>query len=299
MPISQEILLEIKARSQAHNNNLLKGADDVRRKYLQLLSSIVKKPVIVYAANFAHPNSSISLDDVHSFMSMCCGLGKKEVALVVHTPGGAINAIEALVKYIRTKFEAVDMIVPMYAFSAGTMWCCSCEKIYMGKNSFLGPIDPQIPFVRSDGQRIPSPAQSIIDEFNSAKKEAEKTPDAFRAYNPILLQYAPALVTICKNAVERSKILVKEWLVEYHHLNSRTASNIANWLSQHNKHKDHGRPLSINDLNKKKMNILPLEDNQDLQDAALSLYHAIDYLFMITRTSKVIENTANILIMKP
>lgn len=296
MPIYQEILKEI--NSTVKGNNIMPALDSIRRKYLGQLSQIMGKPVIVYAANFNSLNCSISLEDVHSFMSMCCGLRQKEIALVIHTPGGAINAIEALVKYIRTQFDSIDMIVPMYAFSAGTMWCCACEKIYMGKNSFLGPIDPQISFYRSDRQKITAPAQSIIDEFDRAKEETKKNPDIV-AYNPILLQYAPSLVTICKNAVARSKILVKQWLEEYHGLPAKKASSIANWLGQHNKHKDHGRPLSIKDLNEKGMNVIPLESDQALQDAALSLYHAIDCFFTATNASKIIENTANVYIVKP
>lgn len=297
MPISQEILREINAANQPPNN-IVKAVDLVRRKYLAQLAAVLNKPVIIYAANFNHPNSAISLDDVHSFMSMCCGLNKKEVAILIHTPGGAINAIEALVKYIRTQFNSVDAIVPMYAFSAGTMWCCACENIYMGKNSFLGPIDPQIPFLRNDKQFIPTPAQAVIDTFEAAKKDSTKNIQNLNAYNPILMQYAPALVTICRNAVTRSKILVKNWLQQYHHLAQKDATGISNWLGQHNKHKDHGRPLSITDLNTKGMNILALEDNQQLQDAALSLYHAIDYSFAVTNASKIIENTANVYIVK-
>lgn len=297
MPISQEILREINAENQPPNN-IITAVDVVRRKYLSQLANILNKPVIIYAANFKHPNSAISLDDVHSFMSMCCGLKKDEVAIVIHTPGGDINAIEALVKYIRTQFKTVDAIVPMYAFSAGTMWCCACEKIYMGKNSFLGPIDPQIPFMRNDRQPVLTPAQAVIDTFESAKKEAKKNPQNLVAYNPILMQYAPALVTICKNAVTRSKILVKNWLHQYHHLTPKDATNISNWLGQHNRHKDHGRPLSIDDLNSKGLNVLALEKDNQLQDAALSLYHAIDYSFIATNASKIIENTSNVYIIK-
>lgn len=298
MPIAQDVLLEIQANASVPDK-IRDGADVVRRKYLSILSNILQKPVIIYAANFKRPNSSISLDDVHAFMSMCSGIERENVVLVIHTPGGAINAIEAVVKYLHTQFMSMDVIVPMYAFSAGTMWCCACEKIYMGKNSFLGPIDPQIPFLRADGQFTSTPAQSIIDEFETAKIAAKKDPRHMAAYAPILQQYAPSLVTICKNAVERSKILVREWLVQYHHLKPQTASSIANWLGQHNKHKDHGRPLSIADLNDKKMNILPLEENQQLQDAALSLYHAIYYSLEITNASKIIENSVGKYIIRP
>ncbi|MDR0953003.1 MAG: serine protease [Elusimicrobiota bacterium] len=297
MPIAQDILLEIKGCNQPLNT----AVDCVRRKYLKSLSDQIKKPVIIYAANFNKITSGISREDIHSFMSMCYGINKekKEVCIVLHTPGGETNAIESIVKYIRTQFDNIDVIVPMFAYSAGTMWCCACNRIYMGKNSFLGPIDPQMPFVNNNGQIDFYPAQAIIDQFETAKKEcAENRNNAF-AWQFILQQYAPSKITECKNAVNRSIILVKEWLTKYQNIPPKKAADIAKWLGQHNKHKDHGRPLCIEELNKKGFSIIPLEKNQQLQDATLSLYHAIDYTFQIApSTSKIIENTAGVYIIK-
>lgn len=53
------------------------------------------------------------------------------------------------------------------AMSAGTMIACSCKEILMGKQSSLGPVDPQIYGV---------PAKSVIEEFELAKKEIEENP---------------------------------------------------------------------------------------------------------------------------
>lgn len=299
MPIAQDILKEINEETRKPQTTIGMAVDSVRRKYLKLLSEIVKRPVIIYADNFTHPNSGISLEDVHSFMSMCCGIKKnKDVCLVLHTPGGEINALEALVKYIRSQFEKVDVIVPMFAFSAGTMLCCACDNIYMGKNSFLGPIDPQRHFTRADGQRVFYPAQALVDQFELAKKECELNPSASFAWTPILKQYAPTQIIQCKNSVERSKILVKDWLKKYKHLDNKTANNIANWLGQHNKHKDHGRPLSVAELQMHHLPIKMLEDNQEMQDIALSLYHTIEYSFEVSKCRKFIENSSGCYIIK-
>ena len=37
----------------------------------------------------------------------------------------------------------IEVFVPMTAMSAGTMIACMSRKIHMGKQSSLGPIDPQ------------------------------------------------------------------------------------------------------------------------------------------------------------
>ena len=56
----------------------------------------------------------------------------------------------------------IRVIVPHMAMSAGTMIACSAKEIIMGKESSLGPIDPQYRNV---------PAEGVIDEFNRAVKE--------------------------------------------------------------------------------------------------------------------------------
>lgn len=50
--------------------------------------------------------------------------------------------------------------------SAGTMISLSANKIIMGRQSQLGPIDPQMPL---SGRFVS--AQSIIDQFEEAKKK--------------------------------------------------------------------------------------------------------------------------------
>ena len=84
----------------------------------------------------------------------------KGLDLILHTPGGDIAATEALVKYLWTMFDKdVRVIVPQLAMSAGTMIACSAKQIVMGKQSSLGPIDPQI---------FGMPAQAILEEFQMA-----------------------------------------------------------------------------------------------------------------------------------
>ena len=53
----------------------------------------------------------------------------------------------------------IRVIVPHMAMSAGTMIACSSREIIMGKESSLGPIDPQYHNV---------PAQGVLKEFERA-----------------------------------------------------------------------------------------------------------------------------------
>jgi ClpP class serine protease len=82
--------------------------------------------------------------------------------LILHTPGGEINATEALVNYLRYAFDGnIRALVPHQAMSAGTMIALACKSIVMGAHSSLGPIDPQV-----GG----APAHGILEEFRKAQE---------------------------------------------------------------------------------------------------------------------------------
>jgi len=83
-------------------------------------------------------------EDTYGFMEVFHGLKGEGLDLILHMPGGATEATEGLVSYMRSKFKDVRVIVPHAAMSAATMLACSSDKIIMAKHSFIGPIDPQL-----------------------------------------------------------------------------------------------------------------------------------------------------------
>ena len=150
------------------------AADRVRRKYLKKLFQHTNRNVIAYYSGWLNrppsiPNLSVGDDDMNSFMSVVHeldrGLG---LDLILHTPGGDIAATEAVVKYLWTMFDKdIRVIVPQLAMSAGTMLACASKRIVLGKQSSLGPIDPQI---------FGMPAQAILDEFQLAIESIKSDP---------------------------------------------------------------------------------------------------------------------------
>lgn len=289
MPISSDILIEISTWARSKQVTQAQALDAVRKKYLILLSDIMQMPVICYFANFKHPLSNIDLSDVHSFMGMLKDLNGDSLCLFIHSPGGSFDATDELVQYLHSKFKNIEAIVPLHAFSCATLLTCACSKIYMGKQSCLGPIDPQMPFVNINGQVSYTAAQDILDQFETAKIDCANSHKNIFAWQPILQQYAPAFLRQCEVAKERSRELAKSWLKTYQGLNSTDARQVANWLVDRKKHNSHGRPLCFSDLKSKKMNVFPLEDNQNLQDIVLSLLHT--YMFSIGSHAKIIENS--------
>ena len=88
--------------------------------------------------------------------------------LILHTPGGSLAATESIVDYLKRIFGTnIRAIVPQIAMSAGTMIACSCRTIVMGKQSNLGPVDPQYGAISAAG---------VIEEFEKAFQEIKKGP---------------------------------------------------------------------------------------------------------------------------
>ena len=139
--------------------------DEVRSKAIEGLAEYRGRNVICYYSGWLQvPGSyasSINDDDMNGLMNAVYGLDKsKGLDLVLHTPGGDLAATEAIVNYLRDCFgDDVCAIVPQMAMSAGTMIACSCREVIMGKQSSLGPTDPQLGGVAAGG---------VVEEFEEA-----------------------------------------------------------------------------------------------------------------------------------
>ena len=165
MPNWTELLREIQVTGGTH--------DVVRRKYLSKLYRLTGRNVIAYYSGWLQKPGVRGIEvndaDKNGFMNVVHGLDRtKGLDLLLHTPGGDTAATESLVDYLRAMFGMdIRAIVPQIALSAGTMIACACKEILMGKQSSLGPIDPQIGGI---------PAHGIVEEFKRAITAAQATP---------------------------------------------------------------------------------------------------------------------------
>ena len=208
-----------------------------------------------------------------------------------------MTATEAMVNYIRTKFERVHVFVPLAAMSAATMLACSADEIVMGKHSSLGPINPQVLLHTPLGVQW-VPAFAIRDQFKLAQEQAAN-PKQYAAWIPMLQQYGPALLVTCDNVIKLSEDLVRAWLAKwmFRSLKPRAAAtaarNAARQLNDHKTHLVHDRFLPRDRLRAFGLNICDLEGQQDVQDAALTVLHMLTHTFtMNPAVSKLVENNA-------
>lgn len=303
MGIWGDILLEIGATkvAPAQASSSVSPQDLVRRKYLALAHQHTGRATILYATQWTQPSpgqpipaefTMLTNEDVQGFMEAVHDIDTDRLDLILHSPGGSPTAAEAVVKYLRTKFNHIRVIVPHMAMSAATMIACAADEIVMGAHSFLGPIDPQLPLNTSLGLRM-VPAQAIIEQFEQAKEECQDIAKV-RAWLPMLSQYGPDLLVSCQNASDLGEELVRQWLAAYMFRGDRDrkskARAIAKWLATHSHFKSHGRPITREELQAKGVNIVPLERDQQAQHLYLSVFHAVSHTFTQTGAVKIIEN---------
>lgn len=265
--------------------------DYLRRKYLKEFSDFTGRNTIAYYSGWltkqGAPNADITDADMTGFMNCVHGMDcSKGLDLILHTPGGSPAAAEAIVSYLRNKFNSdIRVIVPQLAMSAGTMISCAAKEIIMGKQSSLGPIDPQFSGI---------PAYNIKMEFEEAKRDLLANPANAQYWAIKLQQYPAAFMKTAIDAIELSGKLVEEWLgtcmFDSKVPEQKTViDNIVSKLNEHTDSKIHGRHLNADFCKSIGLKIIMLEDDSELQDKVLSLHHAYMITLDGTQAIKIIE----------
>lgn len=236
----------------------------------------------------------ITHEEINGFMSVMHGMDwTKGLTLLMHTPGGVTNATETIVAYLRSKFDDIEVIVPTFAMSAGTMISLAADKIILGRQSQLGPIDPQMPA----GGRMVS-AIAILDQFERAKKEISEDRDQAHLWAPILPSLGPALLQEAQNAIDYSEQIVADWLEKYMFKNITNPKQKALEVAKHfsrgsengHRKKSHGRRIDRDEARGQGLTIENLETSQPLQESVLTAYHLLTIIFEKSPALKVLTN---------
>lgn len=215
---------------------------------------------------------------------------RRRLAVILQTYGGVVEVVERMVSVVRHHFDHVAFVIPDVAMSAGTIFALSGDEIWMDYSSCLGPIDPQI---ERDGKLVP--ALSYVAQFEALKKKAEvgqlTTPELL-----LLQKLDLADLHSYEEAKNLSIALLEDWLTRYkfknwletesskqavtEELRRARAKEIGRELNNHEKWHSHGRPISMECLQRQlNLKIDDLESNPDLHHAVREYYGlAIDYM---------------------
>jgi hypothetical protein len=269
------------------------GLNLVRRKYLKKLYRHTKRNVIAYYSGWlqkpGHWLATITDDDKNGFMNAVHKLNRgRGVDLLLHTPGGDLAATESIVDYLRKMFGIdIRVIIPQLAMSGGTMIACAGKEIVMGKQSNIGPIDPQFNGI---------PAHGVISEFEEALKAVKADPSSLPIWRIVIEKYHPTFIGECRNAIMLASEMVAIWLktgMFAHDPNGEgLAKQIVDRLNNHADTKTHARHLHAEEARSFGLKIVSLETDLDpvFQDTVLTIHHAFMHTFSHSNSIKIVEN---------
>ena len=267
--------------------NPVEYLDARRQEFLTKVSEKTGRNVITYYSAWLTKPGLANLDivdgDKNAFMQAIYQMDKtKGLDLILHTPGGDIAAAESIVDYLHLVFgDNIRAIIPQMAMSAGTMIALSCPTIIMGKESSLGPVDPQYHGLS---------CQEAVDEFEQAVAEVTANPASLGLWQLRISKYTPTYLVSCKNALDWSKSYTKNWLARNYKLDDASATEMSKPFVEHSETKSHSRHISLEQCKKIGLNIVDLEKDSDLQNLILSLHHAYMIFFDKSIAFKAVEN---------
>ena len=246
--------------------------------------------VIFYSSAFLQKSNargediSINREDMNGFMNALHGVDtKKGLILILHTPGGDPNAVETIVNYLHAKFDYIEVIVPYLAMSGGAMISLASNLLILGKQSQLGPIDPQL--IINNKQHS---ARAIQEGFEAAKSQIEADTKMAHLWAPILQSMGPSLIVEAEKALSYSRELVKNWLCtrmfkDIENVTEKVEKIVkyfnAETMNGNESVHVHGQRIDINKLRDLGVKTNPLEENQILQDSVLTAYHIMTLVF--------------------
>ena len=261
---------------------------EVISQALKKLEQALNADVLVY---FGELKDGVEADVKQIIEDLVHDQERHETLFVVLTTiGGSLNPVKRMVNIFRHFYEEVNFIIPDYAYSAGTVMCCSGDKIYMDYYSVMGPIDPQV--VNKDGKFVA--ALGYLDKIKEMIEKAQRH-ELTDAEFIILKDFDLAELRAYEQARDLAMDLLEEWLPQYKFKNWQVHSStgaqvtdedrktraheIAQNLSDNKEWKSHGRPISREELGRLKLQIERLEDEPEVYNA-VEEYHRVmvDYV---------------------
>ena len=275
------------------------GPLPVLYKYIKAFERHTKRNLIVYYSGFlfVDGNTGIQEEDMNGFMSAVHKMNKaKGLDLFLHTPGGLVSATEGIGNYLKAVFNGnIECYVPHMAMSCGTLLAMACKKIYMGKHSCLGPVDPAFGAYRAD---------AVIEEFANARKDIAENPNLALLWQPILGKYPMTFLGECEKAKQGAEIVARKWLSEGMLAGVAKQKDkinaIVSVFASHQNTKMHDRHISPFEAQSVGMNIQLIEDDPTLQDLVMSVHHAATNYCRSEGYARFISNTKGyVLFVRP
>lgn len=107
----------------------------------------MKRPVwlLVHGDYVPEPFDSFHPAVFDTFVKQKMQLPRTGVAVLVNSPGGDAHTAYGLARLFRRRCGNYVAVIPRWAKSAATLFSLGADKIYMGEDGQIGPLDAQFP----------------------------------------------------------------------------------------------------------------------------------------------------------
>lgn len=248
--------------------------------------------VVLYGAGFLQHSgdrhASIVGEDINGFMEVMDSLPGGKLTLILHTPGGEVDAVDHIVGYLHSRYDEITTIVPCMAMSGGSMISLAGDRIIMGAQSQIGPIDPQLPF---GGEWFPALDVLRVKEYLTPETEY-RCAGFFKSLYPVLIPLA-------ERELKHGKNLLRKWLQKRTLIKgsggakaekARDLAEFFNADSEDGEIYAHGQRIAIDTLREQGVKVEKLESKPKLREAVMNAYHLMTLMFELTDAMKIIMN---------
>ena len=263
-----------------------------RQQAIASIEALAGRQLIVYEANLWSNRSNLGEEDIQPFVDLLSRVtANANVDLLLHSPGGDIDAAEKIVYMCRETAGGFRVIVPEYAKSAATLIALASDEVVMGLASELGPIDAQLLGPGPGGATFQTSAQSFIDEFDRIKEEVDNTGNLSPAYFPLLEGLNLGFIRMCRNLMDRSEKFAEKWLKKYMHKDDHAkAEELASELCNAKKWLGHGVVIDADQAAKLGIKVEKLSQDDALWKSIWYLHCCYGVLFRQRPIAKIFES---------
>ncbi len=275
LPASPDDSVEAPNRAEPLKTPLFQAIHAARYQRQSLIKKIQEqtgRPLLCYVAGMA---ASVSRDDTLGFADLLHNVpATTPVDLLLHTPGGDIDAAEKLMWMVRARVgsEFLRAIVPDFAKSAGTLMVLAADVVLMSDSSELGPIDPQVVLVDSTGNRRMHSVQDYLDAYEQLKKELTANPNDIAA-KLMLAKIEPAMVKRFQAALQRAAAIAEKHLKQgMFRKSGGNYTAVPRDLLDKTRWKSHGQMISREDAKDIGLNVEYIAPDQSIWQELWQLY---------------------------
>jgi len=277
----------------------------LRQKYLLHLYKETGRNLITYYCGASQKNElqkkrnfaemGLTDNDTNDLIAAARNLeSTKGLDIILHIPTEGINSeienIELFVTFLRSKFgNDIRIMIPQIVTSTGTVIAISCKEILMETHSSLGPIDPIVGGLSSNG---------ILDEVDRAFIETKVSTGLNALWGAIIGNYTQEFVQGCQDSLLKITRLAKKYLISNMFQGDsdaeEKAKKVLDDLGDLSLRKSNNRHISFKHAKGLGINVTDLREMKDLQHILLDIHYLYIQTFANTSALKIIENQEGI-----